>query len=147
MFSKSRFNPGPGVADFWEYVRQPQPYRWPILFASIVPIGLILWWATGEQVYVPPERPQVTYITSFAPGRSDEEIVASNEANQARKDALAAERAEIEARKRDMYRELGRATGLDVDAMERQIAEERAREEAAKEQTRAGRTTGGNETD
>ena len=111
MFSKSRFNPGPGVADFWEYVRQPQPYRWPILFASIVPIGLILWWATGEQVYVPPERPQVTYITSFAPGRSDEEIVASNEANQARKDALAAERAEIEARKRDMYRELGRATG------------------------------------
>ncbi len=29
-----------------------------------------------------------------------------------------------------MYRTLGRATGIDVDAMERQIAEDRAREEA-----------------
>lgn len=131
MFSKSRFNPGPGFADFWSEFRKPNPYRWPILGVSVLPMLLTLWWATGETVLVPPAPPEVTYITSYAPDRTDDEIMESNIANQRRNDELRAQREEIEARKREMYRELGRATGIDVDAMEAEIEAERAREEAA----------------
>lgn len=136
MLSKSRFNPGPGIADFWQEFRKPQPYRLPIIAASMLPIALIFYWALDEQVYVPPAAPEVTYITSFAPDRTDEEIVASNIENQKRKDALAARQAEIEERKKGMYRELGRASGFDVDAMEEQIAAERAAEDARSETAR-----------
>lgn len=134
MFSKSRFNPAPALADFWSEFTKPQPYRWLILLASVLPVGVILYWAQGQSVVGPPARPEVTYISTFAPDRTDEEIRASNIANQERKDALAAQQAELAERKKQMYRDLGRATGIDVDAMERQIEEERAREAAAAEQ-------------
>lgn len=120
----------PGAMDFWTYIREPQPYRWLILAVSFVPFLLIMWWAAGETVRVPPAPPKVTYITSYAPDRSDEEIVASNEANQRRQDERRAAIEEMEERKRQMYRDLGRATGVDVDAMEEQIEAERAAEES-----------------
>ena len=144
MLSRTRFNPVPGAMDFWEYLRQPQPYRLPILMVSFLPLALILWWATEETILVPPAPPEVTYITSYAPDRSDEEIAASNEANQRRKDELRAEREEIEKRKRQMYRDLGRATGVDVDAMEARIEAERAAAEAAEAQaaSETGETVG-----
>ena len=140
MFSKSRFNPSTGLADFWSEFRRPNPYRWPILALSIAPVGVLITYLAGDVTYAPPERPSVTYITSFAPDRSEEEIVSTNEANQRRKDALEAKRAELEERKRDMYRELGRATGLDVDAMEAEIEADRAREEAKKAEGAVART-------
>jgi hypothetical protein len=130
MFRKSRFNPGPGLADFWQEFRKPTPHRWPILVVSVLPISLVIMWASGEKVVNPLERPQVTYITSFAPDRSDAEIAASNEENQRIQDARRAEIEEIEEKKKELYRALGRASGMDVDAMERQIAEEEAAEEA-----------------
>ncbi len=133
MLSKSRFNPATGIADFWAEFTKPNPYRWPILFASALPIGALIVYLTMDITYAPPARPSVTYINSYAPDRSDDEIVASNEANQARKDELAARREAIEERKREMYRELGRASGFDVDAMEDRIAAERAAEEAARQ--------------
>ena len=120
--------------DFWTYLRQPQPYRWVILAISFLPLSLILWWATEETILVPPSPPEVTFITSYAPDRTDEEIAASNEANQRRKDERRAPLEEIEERKRQMYRDLGRATGIDVDAMEAEIEAERAAEEAAQAQ-------------
>ncbi len=129
--SKSRFNPVPGIADFWNEFKKPQPYRWVILLASSIPVIIIIFWAAGQGVTAPPERPEVTWITSFAPDRSDEEIMASNIANQERKDAIAAELERRAEEKRQMYRELGRATGIDVDAMEAEIEAERAAEEAA----------------
>lgn len=132
MRALHRLNPGPGISDFWSEFRKPQPYRWPILAVSALPFAVIFYWAAGEEVYLPPERPTVTYVTSFAPDRSEEEILASNLANQAKKDELRAQQEELEAKKREMYRALGRATGLDVDAMEEQIEADKARETAGK---------------
>lgn len=132
----SRLNPAEGVGDFWAYLRRPQPYRWPILGLSMLMTGTLLFWVLQERYYLPPERPRVTYITSFAPGRTDEEIVASNIANQARKEALAAEQAEREELRREIYRTFGRAAGMDVEKIEREAAEERAREEAAEKARR-----------
>lgn len=128
--AKSRFNPATGFVDFWNEFKKPQDHRWLILLASVLPVIGILYWAMQQSVTAPPERPEVTWITSFAPDRTDEEIVASNLANQERKDALAAERERLEEEKKQMYRDLGRATGIDVDEMERRIEEERAAEEA-----------------
>merc|ERR1711907_79139 len=68
-----------------------------------------------ESHFRPPDAPEVTYISTFAEGRSEEDIRQSNIANQQRKDALEAERAELERRKIEAYKSLGRATGLDVD--------------------------------
>lgn len=136
MFSKSRFNPGRGMADFWSEFRRPNPYRWPILAVSAVPVGVVLAWFFNDVHYAEPARPEVTYITSYAPDRSDAEIRASNVENQARKDELRAQQEELAERKKQMYRDLGRATGLDVDAMEEQIARDKALEEASRPKTR-----------
>lgn len=132
----SRLNPTEGIGDFWAYIRRPQPYRWPILGLSVLMTGTLLFWVFQEKYYLPPERPQVIYITTFAPGRTDEEIMASNRANQARQDALAAEQAEREEIRREIYRTLGRASGMDVEKIEREAAEERAREAAAEAERR-----------
>ena len=127
----SRYNPTGGIADFWQEFRRPNPYRWPtLLFSASLSAGLI-WLFTHEEVRVPPPMPEVTYITTFAPGRTDAEILQGNRENAARQAELAREQAERDEARRDLYRSLGRATGLDVDAMERDIAADRAREEAA----------------
>lgn len=127
----SRYDPRGGIADFWEVFRQPNPYRWPILAASALITGSLIWLVTHETIYAPPERPTVTYITTFADGRTDAEIAARNAERQQVQDALNRLRAEQEETSRELYRQLGRATGLDVDAMEARI---RAEEEAAQRQ-------------
>tara|TARA_R110002072_G_scaffold131877_5_gene271915 strand:+ start:762 stop:1268 length:507 start_codon:yes stop_codon:yes gene_type:complete len=130
MRIKSRLNPVGGFQDLWNEFKRPTPYRWPILGASLLSTFVLMFWVTQEQVIGPPARPQVSLISTFAEGRSEAEIIASNIENQRLKEQWKARRAEREAEIQDMYRTLGRATGIDVDAMERQIAEERAREEA-----------------
>lgn len=130
--SKSRFNPGPGLTDFWTEFRRPNKYRWPILALSLIPVGLIMAWALDQEFYAPPERPRVTYITTLEDGRSDAEIAAENAANQEIKDLRAAEEARLLGEKRKIYKALGKATGLDVDEIERKADAERAAEEAAK---------------
>ena len=93
----------------------------------------LLFWVTKERVIGPPARPEVTFISTFAEGRTDEEIVASNVAHQQLQDQIREEQAVREEEVRDMYRTLGRASGLDVDAMEAEIAADRARQEARRQ--------------
>lgn len=131
-----RFNPGPGAADLWEYIKQPQEYRWPIVFASCIPVAVILLWAGSESVIAPLDRPSVTYITTLDENRTDDEILQSNIENQRVQDERRAKAEELEERKREMYRALGAASGMDVEAMEDRAAAERAREEAAREALR-----------
>ncbi len=130
MLRNSRFNPTVGILDFWNEFKRPNPYRWPILGVSVIPFALILAWAGSEAVYIPPERPNITYISTYAPDRSDEEIAASNEANQRLKDERAEQEAELAERKRDLYKALGAASGFDVEAMEEQAEAERSAAEA-----------------
>ncbi|KEO89068.1 hypothetical protein EH31_13595 [Erythrobacter longus] len=131
--ANSRFNPAPGVADFWNEFRKPNPLRIPFLLASMAPFGLIFWWLSGETLYKTPERPSITYITTFDPNRSDEEIIASNIANQEVKDLREARQEALAERKRELYKALGAAAGMDVEEIDRRAREERAAEEAARE--------------
>ena len=131
MRIRSRFNAAGGIADFWNEWKKPTPYRWPILGASFLMTGTLFFWLPKEEYYYPPEVPKVTYITTFAEGRTDEEIRQSNIENQALKDERAAEREQIEQRRRDIYKALGAATGVDVETMEAEAEAERAAEEQA----------------
>ncbi|GAA3802208.1 hypothetical protein GCM10022600_25480 [Qipengyuania pelagi] len=133
MRLSTRFNPVGGIQDFWSEFTRPNPYRWPILIASMLCTFGLLFWVTKERVIGPPARPEVTFISTFAEGRTDDEIVASNLANQRLQDQIREEQAVREEEVRDMYRTLGRASGLDVDAMEAEIAADRARQEARRE--------------
>ena len=74
-FSKSRFNPVSGFADFWNEIRRPQPYRLPILALSILPVAGMFYWGMNSTVYGEPERPKVTYITTLDPALDPAEIV------------------------------------------------------------------------
>ncbi len=118
-------SPRGAIADFVTVFQQAGEHRWRIgFFSAAATIGLFsIMWNEGE--VGPPPRPEVTFITSWAEPRSDAEIAASNLANQKRKDRLAAEQARREEEVRQTYKKLGRATGLDVDAMERKANEER----------------------
>ena len=93
--------------------------------AALMTCGLVYQF-TRERVRIPPRPPEVTYISTFEPGRSDADIAASNLANQKMQDRLRADQKAREEKAKDAYRALGRATGIDVDAMEREIAREEA---------------------
>ena len=121
-----RISPRRAVADFAHEWRRPNPYRWPALGISVAATFVILLVFLPKNERVAPRPPEITWITTYAPGRTDAEIAASNRVNQQRKDALAAEQAAREERRKELYRALGRATGLDVDAMEAEIAREEA---------------------
>ena len=130
MLANSRFNPTSGIVDFWHEFRKPNPFRAPILLASMAPFGLIFWWLSGETVYKAPERPQITYISTFDPDRTDEEIIASNIANQEVKDLREADAERRAERKRELYKALGAAAGMDVEEIDRRGREAREAEEA-----------------
>jgi hypothetical protein len=133
----SRFNPAGGIADFWNEIRRPHPYRWPILFVSALPAAFMIWWGVNSTVYGEPERPTIEYITELDPTRSEAEIMAENRANQEIKDLRAAEEERIAEEKRALYKALGKASGMDVEAIERKAAAERAAEKAAADKRRA----------
>jgi len=139
MLRHSRFNPTAGIADFWNEIRRPHPYRWPILALSVLPVVGILAWALEQEFYGEPERPRITYITTLPDGRSDAEILAENRANQELKDLRAAEEERIAREKREMYKALGAATGIDVETMERKAEAERAAAAAAEAKEREER--------
>ncbi len=137
MLSKSRFNPKPGILDFWNEFRKPNPYRVPILLASTIPFFVIFYWLSGETFYSATEKPQITYITTLDEARSDEEIIASNIENQEVKDLRNQADADLAQRKRDIYKALGAGIGMDVEEIERRADESRAADEAAEEARRA----------
>ena len=87
-----------------------------------------------EKYYYPPQEPEVTYITTFAEGRTDEEIRETNLENQRIKEEREAEQARILERRRELYKQVGAATGLDVEAMEAKAKAEEAAEAAAERQ-------------
>ncbi|MEO0589389.1 MAG: hypothetical protein AAFZ11_02390, partial [Pseudomonadota bacterium] len=141
MSSLSRFNPKTGVLDFWTEFRKPNPLRWPMLIVSCVPLMVIFYWLSGETHYKTPERPVITYIDTFDPLRTDEEIIASNEANQEVKDLREAAEEDLAERKREIYKALGAGIGMDVDTIEANADARRAAEEAAEAEARAERAS------
>jgi len=124
-------SPTGAIADFVEVWKQAGSNRWRIAaLSALCTIGVFsMMWQEEARGLPPP--PKVDYITSWPEGRSDAEIIASNIANQKLQDRLRAEQAKRDEEVRQIYKKLGRASGMDVDAIERKAMADQAAERAA----------------
>ncbi|KHK93159.1 hypothetical protein [Novosphingobium malaysiense] len=119
------------VADFRLVWNQAGHNRWRIAaLAGACTFGVFYLMSTQEGE-APHPPPKVTYISTLPAHRTDEQIMAENIANQKRKEAWEAEQAKRDKEVRDIYRTIGRASGMDVDKIEREAAAERAAEQKA----------------
>lgn len=124
-------NPTGMIADFRAVWKQAGHNRWRIALVSAACTYGVFHVMSNQGGQAPHPPPKVTYITSWKADRSDEEIVASNIANQKVKDILEAEQAVREEKVKDIYRALGRVSGMDVEKIEREAKAEREAEEKA----------------
>ena len=116
-------SPTGAVGDLIHEWRKPTPYRWQILGLSVALTFTMLILLVPKTEHAPPEKPKITYITTFAPGRTNAEITASNLANQKRQAVVEADKKARDERRKQFFRTLGRSTGLDVDALEKQFSD------------------------
>jgi spermidine/putrescine-binding protein len=118
------------IADLRAVYSQAGANRWWLLglaaLTSFTVFSPIVWQSwKGQRA-----KPEVTYITSWPEHRTDAETQAFIKENQRRKDIREAQLAKMREAEREMYKSLGRASGMDVDAMDKQAAADRAQEEA-----------------
>ncbi len=133
MFSKASIT-GAGN-DLMDYLKIRRQHNWLLWILACMPPAILL--VTLHMDYqrkiVPlPETP--FYIQSWPADRSIEETVANQIALQKRKDAKALEQREI-------YKAIGRMSGMDVDEIEREIEAER-KAAKAKAEAEVGLTKG-----
>lgn len=126
-----KLNPTDAVSDFVSVYRQAGPHRWKFMLAAAAMTALVFSLVVREEHRVPPRPPEIIWINSWRADRSDAEIRASNLVNQQRKEAEAAEQARRDEEVRQIYKTLGRLSGMDVDAIERQARAEQAASAAA----------------
>lgn len=116
-------------SDLLRYLRTPRQHRWLLaLIACAPPAFIVLLFNLDILEVSKPGEPEITYIQSWPANRSAKEIIESNIARQKVAD-------EQEERSREAYKALGRASGMDVDRIEREANEARAK--AAKEKAAA----------
>lgn len=127
-----RLNPLAALGDLGSELAKPYPHRFKIMAASaVITAGLFsVMWQEGAAGL--PRAPEVTYVESLDPNRSEAEIVAGNVAATRAGRAAAAEEAASAERIRQMYKTLGRVSGMDVDKIEAEAKAEAAAEAAAK---------------
>lgn len=129
-----KINPVGAIGDFVTVFRDAGRNRWRIsIVAAATTIGIFSIMAQ-ESWRIPPPKPELTYVTSWHAGRTDAEIVASNVENQRIKDAKAALEKKSAEEIRQMYKTLGRYSGMDVDAIEQKARADEAAEATAKQQ-------------
>jgi hypothetical protein len=119
-------NPLAALGDLGRELQRPHPHRWPLMgvaAAMTFAVFSVMWQEGGAGL---PHPPKVIYVDSFAPNRSEAEIVAGNIAATNAGRARDAEEAASQERMRQMYKTLGRVSGMDVDAIEAKARAERA---------------------
>ena len=135
LFKRSGYwqhvSPTGAIADFITVFKQAGERRWwiaAVSAASTFAVFSVMWQEGGKG---PPRPPEITYIRTFAAGRSDAEIAAGNRANQQLQDRLAAEQAKRDEEVRNIYKTVGRMSGMDVDKIERKAKADEAAEQRA----------------
>jgi len=126
-----RFNPTDAVSDFVAVWREAGSRRWWFLLAAAATTMAVFSLVVWEEHRVQPKPPEIVWINSWRPDRSDAEIRASNIAHQQLKEKETAEQAAREEEVRKIYKTLGRISGMDVDGIERRAKAEQAASEAA----------------
>lgn len=123
-------NPGGAISDLIVVFRDAGPKRWPIaLLSAAITVGVFST-LTYESWKIPRPLPTVVYITSWPEDRTPEETAAFIKANQKAKDEQAARIEAYEAEGRKLWATVGKASGLDVEKMQKQAEAERVAEKA-----------------
>ncbi|MCW1403967.1 hypothetical protein OKA06_17265 [Novosphingobium sp. MW5] len=131
-------NPRGAVADFREVFRQAGKNRWKITIAAMAITGTLFWALTKDSWRIPPAKPEITYINSFPLDRTPEETKAFIEKNQKLKDKVEAREKALAEESKELYRQLGRMSGMDVEKIEREAKAAEAAEAARKQQAPVG---------
>lgn len=142
LFKRSGYwqdvSPRGAIADLVTVFRQAGDNRWRIAAlaaACTFAIFSMIWHEGGKG---PPRPPKITFIRTFAADRPDAQIAASNLANQHVQDALAAAQARRDEEVRHIYKTIGRASGMDVDAIDAKArAEDKAQRDAERRRLQA----------
>lgn len=123
-------NPSGAVSDLIVVFRDAGPKRWPIaLVSAAITVGVFST-LTFESWKKPRPLPTVVYITSWPDDRTAAETAEFIKANQKAKDEQAARIEAYEAEGRKLWATVGKASGLDVEKMQKQAEAERAAEKA-----------------
>jgi hypothetical protein len=103
-------------ADIKDYWFDQQDHKWRFLLASLAATTTIFAAFFSESGFeVEWKRPEITWVQSFDPGRSDAQIAQENIANQAEKERLEAERLAREEERKAQYRRLAEQFGMDTE--------------------------------
>lgn len=123
-------NPSGAVSDLVVVFRDAGPKRWPVaLVSAAITLGVFSS-LTLESWKKPRPLPTVVYITSWPEDRTAAETAEFIKANQKAKDQQTARIEAYEAEGRRLWATVGKASGLDVDKMQKQADAERAAEKA-----------------
>jgi hypothetical protein len=113
-------------ADLRDFVRTDRPHKgFVFLLACLPPAMMVFGFYFDARNKSTPPPPQVMYIDSWPATRSRAESITSIKETQQLKDRQLADQ-------RARYRALGRASGLDMDKIERDAEEIRVRSEATR---------------
>ena len=123
IFNLKHVSPIEGIGGFVDQWRQPTPYRWQILGLSVALTFTMIVLLVPKTERAPPAQPDIIWINSWPENRSEKEIIASNIANQKRKDAEAALQRQKEEVRKNFYRNLARASGFDPDELAREFGQ------------------------
>lgn len=129
-------NPAGAIEDFKQVYKAAGKNRWRFMALAAGVTFTLFGTMAQERQLIPPERPEIEIIRTLDPARTDAEIIASNIANQDRKDRLAAQQAARDEEVKEVYRSLGRMSGIDVASVEAEADAERAAIEAQREEAR-----------
>lgn len=130
-------DPVGAIADFRTVWSQAGKNRWWMALAAAAATLSVFSVMFQEEHRILPRPPKVIYISSWRADRTDAEIIASNKANQVYQDKVRAEQAKREEEVREIYKKIGRYSGMDVDAIEAKAKAEKAAEDAAKAKSNA----------
>ena len=123
-------NPAGAIADFRTVFREAGGNRWRFaVLAAMVTTGIFSVMA-GESWKKPRARPDIIYITSWRAYRTEAETQAFIKEKQRRKDEEARLIAEQQKVGQDMWKTLGKVSGMDVDKIAAKAEADRAKAEA-----------------
>lgn len=118
-------------SDLIQYLRAPGEYKLLIMLASCVPPALIVGaFYLDAREKSKPGPPEIIYFESWPLTRTIEESRAANIEYQKKKDAQ-------RAVEKEAYMALGRATGIDVDRIDREARADQAAAKAKADAERA----------
>ncbi|MEE4452837.1 hypothetical protein V2S85_14375 [Novosphingobium resinovorum] len=132
------------VADFKLVWKQAGHNRWRIAAVSAACTFGVFYLMFTQEGSAPHAPPKVTWISVFKEHRTDAEIEAENIANQKAKESNARELARRDKDVRELYKTIGRMSGMDVDKIAREAdAEEAAKAKAERERVEETLRNGG----